>query len=126
MAYLRSFVVPGGYVNYTNPDGSPRAIAITGQIEDDSFPGEAYVGTCWIEGPELAALPPADPELDGTPDDPRYQAIMATVARFIRRKHAEWRQLMLTRASETVRPEAEIDALPEITPAMLQVLAPEE
>lgn len=119
MSLVSARVLPAGYVNETNVDGTPRAIVITGEIIDTDW---AWVGTYRIEGDELAALPATDPNAISQEADPRYQAIFGIVARFVKEKHAE---LTAARAAEPVvevRPAEEVAQLPQITPEMLDAL----
>jgi hypothetical protein len=115
-----------GYVYEFNSDGTLRAIRFTGVIVDDE--GWASIEVMRLQGDDLASLPPADPALDNTPADPRYQAILAWAIQHLLARHA---QLAAQHHAppppqgpvlEQPRPEAEIAALPVITPSVLSGL----
>lgn len=88
MTFVSASILPGGYKNITNPDGTPQSIQITGAIYDSEI-SQPWIGTYWIEGATLAGLPSASHNPD-QPGDPRYNAIMGLVAQFIKTTHQAW------------------------------------
>lgn len=121
--FVSARIDEGGYQNVSNAAGVPVAIQISGTITDDQY--GIYRGTCSIEGPALAALPPADPETEGQPNDPRYVAIMAYVARWVKATHAEWVAVEAAKPTIVAKPAEETAQLPELTPELLDQLAPD-
>jgi hypothetical protein len=110
MTFVSASILPGGYKNHTNADGTAKAIQITGAIYDSEIPNP-WVGTYWIEGADLAALPSASHTPD-QPQDARFQAIMGLVARFVKTTHVSWYSASLHGPTITARPDVEIAQLP--------------
>jgi hypothetical protein len=112
------------YENITDrTTGEACGIIIGGIIEETDTTDVKYAEYT-IQGPEFDALPAADPELEHTPADPRFQAIQIILLRFLKRTHTSWAaQLALTPVKVSKLPE-EIVALPVIT-ELPDVLPPE-
>lgn len=133
MPFERAYILPNienpvgpvqhGYVYEHDAAGNLCAIVITGMIEYTDW---QRVETLRIEGEELANLPEAVSDPD-TADSPRFQAIMKLVGAFVAKRGAEIDADMQARkpqTTQTPRPASEVAALPELTPALLEQLAP--
>lgn len=112
MAFLKA--VTTKYEHILSDAQEDSGIAVTGTISDDAI-NEVHTATCYIIGDDYAALPPADPALDGTPADPRYQAILAFVSDFVAAEHSRWvTEFQARQAAETARL-AQLAAFPVLT-----------
>lgn len=113
MAFLRA--VCTRYETRSRADGTLEAIFAAGVVEDDTLTEQRY-HEYWIMGDELAALPAADPLLEHTPADPRFQAIRAILAREAQRAYDRWMTEIAQRAVVEQKTPEEIAALPSISP----------
>ena len=111
------------YENIQGPDGNDIAILIGGEIEDDSIEEKRY-GEYWIMGPQFDSLPPADPLLDGTPEDPRFQAIQLIIGQFATALYKQWMDELAARPKVIPKPSEVLNQLPVMTQLLPDFMMP--
>ncbi len=111
------------YENISDADGNAIAILIGGEIEDDTTTETRY-GEFWIKGEQFDNLPPADPLLDGTPDDARFQAIQFIIAQFATLLHKQWTREMDARPKLVARSGETLSQLPVMTQLLPDYMLP--
>lgn len=102
------------YENIRDDSGNDIAILIGGLIEDDSTTATRYAEYL-IQGEEFNELPPADPELDGTPLDIRFQAIQLILAKFVTEQYRLWERDLKAQERVAKKPLEILNMLPPMT-----------
>lgn len=102
------------YENIRDDTGNDVAILIGGLIEDDTTTATRYAEYV-IQGDEFATLPSADPSLDGTPEDPRFQAIQMVLAKFVTAQYKLWERDLKMQERIVKKPLEVLNALPLMT-----------